>query len=372
MDVLEITEAPAEEVVDQSQESQFATVGEVFDDGVTLIFDGQETATEKHYKVNTSIVLVAGDRVKILKDSGTYVVEYVVGVPGLGMQIPSGGTEGQALVKDGAEDYGLKWATIKGVPSGGTEGQVLAKASNDSYVLTWKTISQTNYIPAGGSDGQLLAKSGSTAYTLKWVDKPENTNYIPSGGSDGQFLVKNGTSSYALRWAANPIPTGGSDGQLLAKNGSTNYSLAWVTAPTGIPSGGTSGQVLKKDSSTNYDVSWGSVEAQTNQLYYSSTDYCALNSSRQLVPHAHSSSITYSLGSSSLPWASLYIGRGVIQLGNNASYNYLGFFGYEPVRKQTLSTSSTNMSYSSATSSNYLTVLNNLVGILKNKYGLIY
>lgn len=370
MDVLELTDTPAEEVVEESQESQFATVGEVFDDGVTLIFDGQEEATEKHYKVNASIVLAAGDRVKILKDSGTYVVEYVIGVPGLGTQIPAGGTAGQVLVKGGTEDYSLKWATIKGVPSGGTEGQVLAKASNDSYALTWKTISQTNYIPAGGSNGQLLAKNGSTDYALKWIDASEGTNYIPSGGSDGQFLAKSGTTSYALKWVANPIPTGGTDGQLLAKNGSTNYALEWVTAPTGLPTGGTAGQVLKKDSSTNYDVSWGSVEATTNQLYYSSTDYCTLNSSRQLVPHAHSSSITYSLGSSSLPWASLYIGRGTLQLGNSSAY--IGFFGTSPTSRQTLSTSSTNMSYSSATSSNYLTVLNNLVGILKNKYGLIY
>ncbi|MBQ3178659.1 MAG: recombinase family protein [Clostridia bacterium] len=48
----------------------------------------------------------------------------------------------------------------------------------------------------------------------------------------------------------------------------------------------------------------------------------------------------------------------------------LGFFGTTPIIKQTLSTSSNNMSYTSATSSNYLYVLNNLVGILKNKYGL--
>lgn len=60
----------------------------------------------------------------------------------------------------------------------------------------------------------------------------------------------------------------------------------------------------------------------------------------------------------------------MIQLGDNAYYNTLGFFGASPIKRQTLSTSSTNISYSSATASNYLTVLNNLVGILA-KYGLI-
>ena len=79
MDVL--TDATTELKATNIQESQFATVGEVFDDGVTLIFDGQEEATDKHYKVNVSITFNPGDRVKICKDSGTYVVEYVVGAP---------------------------------------------------------------------------------------------------------------------------------------------------------------------------------------------------------------------------------------------------------------------------------------------------
>lgn len=60
----------------------FATVGAVYDDGITLIFDGDEDATEKHYLCNTSVTFRAGDRVKIFEASGTYIVEYVVGHPG--------------------------------------------------------------------------------------------------------------------------------------------------------------------------------------------------------------------------------------------------------------------------------------------------
>lgn len=60
----------------------FATVGAVYADGVSLIFDGQSTASQKHYKYNKSIVSMnPGDRVKIFPDSGTYVVEYVMGLP---------------------------------------------------------------------------------------------------------------------------------------------------------------------------------------------------------------------------------------------------------------------------------------------------
>lgn len=65
----------------EPQDASFATVGAIYDDGVSLIFDGETEATAKHYKVNAFVVFAAGDRVRIIKDSGTYVVEYPVGNP---------------------------------------------------------------------------------------------------------------------------------------------------------------------------------------------------------------------------------------------------------------------------------------------------
>jgi hypothetical protein len=62
----------------------FATIGTVHDDGVTLIFDGETVETAKHYRVNTANSYAPGDRVKLLKISGTYIVEYVVGKTGGG------------------------------------------------------------------------------------------------------------------------------------------------------------------------------------------------------------------------------------------------------------------------------------------------
>ena len=260
--------------------AQFATVGEVLDDGVTLIFDGQDEATDKHYRCNASVLLLPGDRVKVCKDSGTYVVEYVVGSPALRLLIPPGGASGQYLAKKGSDSYALKWAT-----------------------------GPTEHIPTGGTDGQYLAKSGTENYALKWVTGP--TEHIPTGGTDGQYLVKNGTTNYALKWASAPV---------------------------------------------------------SNVLKEGNNNFLTLNSNRQLVPSGASSYISYSLGSSSVPFWSAYFGGGTLSLG--AKDAKIGFWGTGPIARCALSTSSQNMGYSSASASNYLTVLNNLVGILK-KYGLI-
>lgn len=60
-------------------ETLFATIGSVSSDGVTLIFDGQIAPTAKRYKHNKSINFSVGQRVKVIKTCGTYLVEYPVG-----------------------------------------------------------------------------------------------------------------------------------------------------------------------------------------------------------------------------------------------------------------------------------------------------
>ena len=70
-----------QELNKQSEPAQsvyFATIGNVNSSGVTLIFDGESTATTKRYKVNKAGTYVAGNRVKVAKISGTYIVEYVI------------------------------------------------------------------------------------------------------------------------------------------------------------------------------------------------------------------------------------------------------------------------------------------------------
>ena len=52
-------------------------------------------------------------------------------------------------------------------------------------------------LPTGGTDGQLLAKNGKADYSGQWVDNP-----IPTGGSDGQVLMKDGTTARKLKFGS--------------------------------------------------------------------------------------------------------------------------------------------------------------------------
>ncbi len=106
--ITELAEAaPDEEIV-----RNFATIGAVYEDGVSLIFDGETEPTEKHYLCNTNVYFSPGDRVRILADAGTYIVEYVVGPPRQTQLhgIPSGGASAAFLKKRSADDYDAFWS----------------------------------------------------------------------------------------------------------------------------------------------------------------------------------------------------------------------------------------------------------------------
>lgn len=60
---------------------QTATVGAVYSDGLSLIFDGSTVVSTKHYKCNVDANFSAGDRVFIVRDSGTYIVICTIGNP---------------------------------------------------------------------------------------------------------------------------------------------------------------------------------------------------------------------------------------------------------------------------------------------------
>ena len=223
-EILEMTEQPTEETTEEIVR-HFATIGAVYADGVSLIFDGEDAPTEKHYLCNTNVYFSPGDRVRILEDSGTYIVEYVVGSP-----------------------------------------------------------------------------------------KQQDTVGMPRGGDTGSALIKN--------------------------------------------------------SETDFDAKWG---YQAAEQLGSGNIYFTVSKNGEILPSKDSGSISgCNIGSSSKWIKDAYMGGsyGSVRLCSNATQSKLSFWGADPIARQTLSTTSQNMGYTSATSSNYLKILNNIVGILK-KYGLI-
>lgn len=284
----------------------FATIAALHEDGVSLLFDGEEEPTQKHYLCNTSIDFTPGDRVRILADSGTYIVEYVVGKPRQTklVGLPVAGKTAQVLTKDGDADFAASWQDPHYIPKGGNNGQALVKTSGTDYQVGWEDVEAKNGIPTGGSANQVLTKASATDYATGWA----TPHYIPSGGSDGQALIKNGSTNYSVEWgnplASNGIPTGGSTNQVLVKNSSTNYNAVWANPP-GIPTGGSSGQVLMKNSSyTDFSTKWADLVASNGMptggtegqalVKTSATNY----STTWTFPRANSVRNQYNTGSS--------------------------------------------------------------------------
>ena len=277
-----------DEPEDAAQEEplvQLATVASVEADGVSLILEGADEATQKHYKCNTAVSFAEGQRVAVLALSGSKVVMFGVGAPGedVKKELPSGGLDGQVLVKDGSESYAVKWGNLTGgLPSGGEDGQVLVNSGTADYAVKWGAVK--GILPDGGTDGQVLLKSGATDYAAKWGTV---TGTLPTGGTDGQVLLKSGAANYSVKWGSltGGLPDGGTDGQVLLKSGATNYAAKWGTVTGTLPTGGTANQVLLKSSATNYAVKWGDVPAATTNVLTSGTYKLTLNS-KSLTPSA--------------------------------------------------------------------------------------
>ena len=197
----EMEQADDEKIIDDETDIILATIKAVSSTGVTILVDGDEEASSKEYKTNAAQHFASGDRVKIIKNSGTYLVEYVIGSPMSRYPIPAGGNDGQVLTKDGATSYAVKWAASHGIPSGGTAGQVLAKSASTDYSVSWADI--PHELPSGGTSGQVLAKNSGSNYDVKWVTI-ESAHGIPSGGTTGQYLVKSSNANYAVEWGSAP------------------------------------------------------------------------------------------------------------------------------------------------------------------------
>lgn len=155
MDEITLTPEPEE---NEPQEAVFATVAGVYSDGLSLLFDGAEEASQKHYLCNTAAFFSAGDRVKLCRDSGTIVVEYPIGPPKSAEThgIPPGGTSGQVLAKNNAADYNAGWQDVpKELPAGGAQAAALVKKSGSDNDVEWARINgvQNQYNPSSSLFG---------------------------------------------------------------------------------------------------------------------------------------------------------------------------------------------------------------------------
>lgn len=79
--ILETEQQVAEQQPKAEPEFHYATVAEVYRDGLSLYIGAETTPTEKHYKCNTTCKFSAGQKVYIQKAGGEYVVLFPIGNP---------------------------------------------------------------------------------------------------------------------------------------------------------------------------------------------------------------------------------------------------------------------------------------------------
>lgn len=119
-------------MAEEKAKFQLATVAAVEAEGLKLRLDGEEEAGEKLYKCATNVLFKVGDRVKITEDSGTYIVDFILGKPMERFPLPPGGESGQVLIKYGSPDYTVAWATWPG------EAPDMSKLVDDPYEVELK------------------------------------------------------------------------------------------------------------------------------------------------------------------------------------------------------------------------------------------
>lgn len=178
MDLLETTAAESEDLaVAEPQDAAFATIGEIYDDGVTLIFDGQEAATEKHYKCNSFAVFQSGDRVRIIKDSGTYVVEYPVGAPKRTFHADTATTAASATKADSATKANT--ADNASNAKEADSAACLIDGASDSKLVYLKIVSGVLYFSENGTSWIELGTVGGSE-TIPAVAKALYNSYSSS------------------------------------------------------------------------------------------------------------------------------------------------------------------------------------------------
>ena len=336
----------------------FATVAAVGTSGLSLKIDGESSGTAKYYTCNTDIHFSVGDRVIASRESGTYVIICKIGNPGG----PS--SKNDAMTQEVCVDTdGKLWTTPLPIASSTVLGGVKPDSKTSAMTQAVGVDSNGKLWTATASEQKIStiyaenATSNSITLNSSKVFSPSATGFaLGSASIPFETMYIGGSSTYY--WTitqASILPS--KKTTLYFDIGSENYPINALYAQS-IYINGT--KITAGSDMSGTDVKMGGNDS----------NYILCNTSRELRPYSISTSYPCYLGTSSYYWHYAYIGANTVSIGSSSS-SKLGFFGTTPVVRQTISKTSNNMSYSDATSTNYLYILNNLIGILKNKYGLI-
>lgn len=172
----------------------FATIGQIYDDGMSLIFPGAEGPSEKHYKANLYCKFKAGQRVYIAKDSGTYVVLFPVGVSG-----------SESVVSDSAKtaETATKANTATSANSA-TTANTASKADKSDKLSTSRTISLSGAVTGSGSfDGSQnvtipTSFGSSTVSRATTADRWTTSRRLTIRGDATGYVSMNGSSDVTL------------------------------------------------------------------------------------------------------------------------------------------------------------------------------
>lgn len=172
----------------------FATIGQIYDDGMSLIFPGAEGPSEKHYKANLYCKFKAGQRVYIAKDSGTYVVLFPVGVSG-----------SESVVSDSAKtaETATKADTATSASSA-TTANTASKANKSDKLSNSRTISLSGAVTGSGSfDGSqnvtINTSMGSgTVSRATTADRWTTSRRLTIKGDASGYVSMNGSSDVTL------------------------------------------------------------------------------------------------------------------------------------------------------------------------------
>ena len=176
----------------QPENASFATIAQVYEDGVTLLFGKEKKKKKKRYRVNSFAVFHAGDRVFLAKDSGTYVVLFPIGTPKASFRADT------AAQADTANTAGTAAKANSAVYATNAANAEHADAADTAGRLTdARTISLTGDVTASGSfsgaSNLSMAATGIKAGAVKDQSGPSSRTVQFRVASAGKLQFK---SSY--------------------------------------------------------------------------------------------------------------------------------------------------------------------------------